>query len=93
VPEAAFNLAMKYRSGTGVENDLVEGAKWLRRGVELGDDKSLYYYGLALRDGKGIAKNMGEAIKHLKLAAEKGVIDAVTALASIHRDGANVEHD
>lgn len=58
-----------------------------REASQLGYVKSQYNLGLSYEIGKGVKKNLHEALKHYKLAAEEGHPQALYNMALIHLKG------
>lgn len=71
---AMFSLAECYDYGRGVTKDTVESMKWYRKAAEAGNANAMYYLGrcyeLALGDVR--ERNIPEALRYIRLAAEHG---------------------
>ena len=96
---AMYRLSIKYKNGSGVEEDMSEWEKWWKRafntylkagenGVpeamkECGD----YYRGMyssCLREDEWLERDEGKAIYWYEKAAERGLVDAMDALDSVY---------
>ncbi len=80
--EAYADLGAIYL-GSDLPNSKVEASKWFYEGAVRGDSKSLYSLGVMYYIGTGVPKNQSEGIKLLKLAAEKGYMDAIVSLKKL----------
>lgn len=59
------------------DNDKEKGVSYLKKGIELGDCKSMLRYGLMLQEGKEIPMNKEESLKYIKMAADKQNVAAI----------------
>ncbi|WP_170249403.1 tetratricopeptide repeat protein [Methylobacterium haplocladii] len=72
IGQAALGLA-EYHGETGTdEYDPALSAHWAGQASHLGNGSGSWRYGIALRDGLGVAKNIPEAERYLSLAADQG---------------------
>ena len=62
----------------------------LREKADAGDVASCYELALKLQSGSGVAKNLGEAFRYMKLAAEGGYSKAYRPLGEMYHQGAGV---
>lgn len=69
---ALINLANLYEQGQGVERDLKQAIKWLRRAAELGDARGQYPLAMAYEKGLGVERDLFQVEYWLEKAAEKG---------------------
>ena len=58
-------------------NEKEKGVSYLKKGIELGDCKSMLRYGLMLQEGKEIPMNEEESLKYIKMAADKQNVVAI----------------
>lgn len=67
-------LVSKIVSGgqTGVEKDMDEAVKWIRKAAEQGDAQAQYNLGVCYISGDGVVPNKQEAMKWLRKAAKQG---------------------
>jgi TPR repeat protein len=72
VSQAALGLAEYYGTADATDQDLGQSALWAKKASELGNASGSHRYGLALRDGAGIERDLPEAEKYLGLAVEQG---------------------
>ena len=62
--------------GDVVEQDYVEGVKWIRKAAEQGDAVAQYSLSACYYCGMGVEKDYEEAAKWCRKAAEQGFEDA-----------------
>lgn len=91
--EAQHNLAMLYRTGKGVEKDLVASFKWFQRAAEQRVPDAQYYLAYMYDNGEGIEKNLQKAIEWYRKAAEHGQGLAQINLGVIYAGGSGVPQD
>ena len=92
--DSQFELASMYRKGEGVEQDLVEAAKWYRKAAGQEHFSAQFYLGLMHQKGEGVEQDLVEAAKWYRKAAEQGGHAAAQFnLASMYRKGEGVEQD
>jgi len=76
-PGKQFNLAMDYINGEhGVKKDLSRGMTLLIASAHRDNPRAQYSYGLMLRDGAGVDKDLTEALNWLQKAASAGLANA-----------------
>lgn len=83
--EAQFLVSACYKHGRGIQENLAEAERWLRKAAANEFPRALLFLGLAYRSGnlyQNIAKDEEEAIKWLRKAAEGGFPGAYLALIS-----------
>lgn len=78
-PDAQFNLANKYYSGSGKVHDYAEALKWYHRAAEQGYSDAQYNLGAIYINGVGVAQDKVRAHMWLNIAATNGDINAGTA--------------
>lgn len=72
-PKAQCRLAAFLRDGElGTNPDAAGAAMWYKLAASAGDPDAMLAYGEALRAGRGVKKNLKEAVKYFKAAAEAG---------------------
>jgi TPR repeat protein len=74
--------------GDGVEQNVIEGLKWLRRAARRGDEEAQYNLGSAYLDGEGVKRSILHARTWLSKASKKGHTKARRLLQSLKVDGA-----
>lgn len=89
VPEAAYRLGVVYRSGTGVEKDIREAAKWFDAAAQRGNPDAQFALGIFYQNGTGVRQNRDEALRLLGLAARGGNRKAGEHLGRIQKSGKN----
>jgi TPR repeat protein len=67
-----------YENGRGVLQHHFEAVKWYGAAAERGDVFGQYHMGLCHLHGKGATKDLGQAYKWLKLAADQELIDGLS---------------
>ena len=70
--EAQKELASRYANGTGVEQSLIESAKWLAKAVAQGDLESMSHLGTFYLQGLGVEQSTEMAVYWLQRAAAGG---------------------
>ena len=87
-----FILCLMTLGGIGVEKNLAEAAKWIRlAGTKNAEAQALM--GVLYVYGKGVDQDVGEGVRRLREAAEKGVPLAMTSLGQIYFEGSGVVQD
>ena len=76
-------LGICYLYGLGVEKDLPECAKWMRKAAEQGDADAQCALGLLYEKGLGVEKDPAEAARWYWKSAEQGYQPAVDALCHL----------
>ncbi len=70
---ASYMLAMLYKEGKLVPQDMTEAAKWFRHGLEYGGHAACTYeLGLCYEKGLGVTQDTARAERYFKIAADKG---------------------
>lgn len=77
-----FELASRYRTGRGVNQDLATAFRWYREAAELVHKRAIFMIGVCYRDGQGVPRNDKEAAAYFKRAAES---DHPVALFNVYR--------
>lgn len=70
--KAQTELGTRYATGTGVDTDYNESAKWLRLAAEQGDAIAQYNLAICYGNGYGVEEDITEAKKWADLSAEQG---------------------
>ncbi|WP_433044719.1 tetratricopeptide repeat protein [Dactylosporangium sp. CS-033363] len=91
--DAAFELYVLFSTGTGVERDDAEAARWLRAAAELGQPRALYNMGAAHATGNGAALDPALALSYYERAAQAGNARAAATLGVMHLMGGEVPRD
>ena len=91
--EAQHNLAMLYRTGSGVKKDLTASLKWFRQAAEQGIPDAQYYLGYMYENGEGVEKNAHSALIWYRKAAEQGQGLAQINLGVLYANGVSVPQD
>src|SRR5439155_8795846 len=92
-PTAQSRPAGLLARGAGAEPDVVEAARWYRKGAEGGDPIAQDNLGSMLSEGRGVARDEAEAVVWWERAAERGVTAAQVKLGSAYAEGAGVPKD
>ena len=87
-----MHLIMHVRVVTG-EGDDAKAVEWLRRSVQKEHPASLYQLGLLAGSGRGMEKDVEQATKLMRLAAERGFAPAQYFLALTYIRGQGVPKD
>ena len=69
---AQYNLGTMYAAGQGVEQDYVEGIKWIRKAAEQGHAGAQFSLGIYFSDGLKIEPDMVKAFAWITLSAANG---------------------
>ncbi|MBD5255359.1 MAG: sel1 repeat family protein [Barnesiella sp.] len=85
IKKAAYPLAVYFIEGP--EPDDIYAIALLKKGVDAGDDKAMYYLATLYRDGKIVAKDSAMAFELFQKAADKGNTDSSLALADCYERG------
>ncbi|MCJ2017145.1 hypothetical protein MKK84_06860 [Methylobacterium sp. E-065] len=72
ISQAALGLAEYYGAADAADQDLGQCVHWAKKASELGNASGSHRYGLALRDGAGIERDLPEAERYFTLAVEQG---------------------
>lgn len=79
--EAIHNLAIRYTTGVGVDQDVEKGVAMYRVAAEAGHAGARCRLGAAYRSGCGVEEDMVEALRHFELATAAGHPEAQFNLA------------
>ena len=90
---ATYELAMRYRSGLGVEKNLSKALNLLNGAANAGLAKAQFQLGDMYENGLGVVTNKKLAVDWYKKAAELGHIDAQYNLGAMYLPGEGVARD
>jgi TPR repeat protein len=88
-----FNLAMAYRSGTGLAADAPRYFEWTRKAAGAGDTRAKFNLALAYEDGKGVEIDTSKYLEWLLSAAQDGEPVAMFNAALCYQDGIGTDKD
>lgn len=80
--QAQFELAQMYLYGKGAKQDHAEAIKWAEQAAAKGLPAAQRVYGVMLRDGYGVDRNIAKGREWLVKAADQGDAEAKVELAS-----------
>jgi TPR repeat protein len=92
-PEAQYNLAILYKQGRGVMQDVKQAVGWFRKAADAGIADAQYYLGHLYDKGEGVEQNYAEAFNWYQKAAEQGNAAAQTNLGVLYASGDGVKQD
>jgi TPR repeat protein len=93
-PDALLALGGLYLGGRGIPADHIEARKWLEKAAAQNCADAYNDLGLIYEQGgAGLNKNMGQALKYYRLAAEKGVGKGQMNLGRMYLYGFGVPKD
>jgi len=87
---AAYELGEAYNTGSGVEQDLNEGAKWINAAATRGEPRAQYVLGSAYYAGDDVEQDFIRAARYLTDSAEQGYAPAQYLLAECYANGRGV---
>jgi len=90
---AAYEVAMRYAEGRGVQPNLEEAARWFERAASKGLTPAQFRYASMLEKGQGVKKDLTAAHKLYVAAAAKGHAKAMHNLAVLYAEGAEGKPD
>ena len=90
---AQNNLGAMYESGTGVQEDAAEAARWYRVAAGQGEAVAQSNLGRMYHNGEGVPEDAAEAGRWYRLAAEQGYAHAQGVLGLIYASGEGVPRD
>lgn len=85
--QASVNLALLYRDGKGVSQNMAESLKWSMVGAQAGNPEGQFDVGDALLEGKFLPRDVPAALAWLHQSAHQGNSMAMYALAVVHNEG------
>lgn len=92
-PSAQFFSGITCLSGDGVEQDMMEAARWFQKAAEQGHAAAQFAAGRAFDKGEGVRQDRAEAVRWFKKAAEQENADAQFVLGLAFYNGEGVEMD
>jgi TPR repeat protein len=75
VKHAAYNLAVSYVMGRGIEKDEQAAARWMKVAADQKHTGAMFNYAMMLRDGIGVEKDEAGAVALCKAAAAQRASD------------------
>ena len=93
--EENMELAIIWFDGLAAEKEgnYVKAAELYRQAAEGGQVNAQNNLGLLYEDGKGVKKDLAEAVKWYRKAADNGECNAMFNLGSMYMNGEGVKHD
>ena len=85
--EASLNLAIMYRDGKGVGQNMAEFLKWSKAGALGGSPQGQFELGHALLEGRLLPRDVSAGLTWLHQSAHQGNPMAMYALAVVHNEG------
>ncbi len=89
-PEALYRMALRYKVGDGVKQNLQQAAILFRSAAELGHLAAQNDYGVCLQNGQGVKKDCKKAVAWYQKAAEAGYASAQLNLGYCYDRGEGV---
>jgi hypothetical protein len=91
VTAAQYDLGTLYATGTGIEPNAFEAARWIGKAAAAGHPEAALEFGVILFRGHGIPVDEKRGVEMFRAAAEKGLASAQDRLARCYVYGAGVE--
>jgi TPR repeat protein len=91
VAAAQYDLGTLYATGTGVDPNAFEAAKWIGKAAAAGHTEAQLEYAVMLFQGRGVPPDQKRGAQLFRAAAEKGLPVAQNRLARCYAHGAGVE--
>ncbi len=82
-PNAAYNLAVMYQKGDGVETNAEQTIYWYEKAAKAGFPNAQYNLGMIYFEGKLVEKDEKKARAYWQLAADQGFQPAIKLIQSI----------
>ncbi|MEZ5788300.1 MAG: hypothetical protein R3D62_17895, partial [Xanthobacteraceae bacterium] len=92
-PGAAYEIALRYAEGRGIDPDMAAAATWFARAAEGGIVPAQFRLGGMYEKGVGVNKDLVQARQYYQVAAEHGSAHAMHNLAVIYAEGADGQPD
>jgi localization factor PodJL len=86
-PAAAYEIAVRYAEGHGVQANAEEAARWYERAAGKGVALAQFRYAAMLEKGRGVKKDLSQARRLYLAAASKGNAKAMHNLAVLYAEG------
>ncbi len=93
LPFAAYNVALLYTKGQGVQKDPAEAAKWYRVAADKGIPEAQYNLGLLYSTGSGVPKDEKQAADWFEKAAQKGDSNAANNIGELYESSEGSLHN
>ena len=90
---AQTNLAIRYRDGISVKQNLQDAANWFRKAAEQGESRAQYELGLCLIEGIGVRQDNQKAVQWLRKSAEQNYGPAQLKLGIQYSLGIGIDED
>jgi TPR repeat protein len=91
VVTAQYDVGTLYATGTGVDPNAFEAAKWIGKAAAQGHTEAQLDYAVILFRGHGVPPDQKHGARLFRAAAEKGLAVAQNRLARCYSHGAGVE--
>jgi uncharacterized protein len=91
VAAAQYDLGTLYATGTGVDPNAFEAAKWTGKAAAAGLPDAQVEYAVMLFQGRGVPPDQKRGAELFRAAAERGVAVAQNRLARCYAHGAGVD--
>jgi hypothetical protein len=87
IANGAYNLAVLYHQGLGLDADLNKAIQWYKAAATMGHPEAQYNLGIAHIEGVGVSYDPFKATAYFEQAASNQVIEAAYNLGLIHENG------
>lgn len=87
IANGAYNLAVLYHQGLGLDADLNKAVQWYKAAATMGHPEAQYNLGIAHIEGVGVSYDPFKATAYFEQAASNQVIEAAYNLGLIHENG------
>jgi peptidoglycan hydrolase-like protein with peptidoglycan-binding domain len=91
-PTASFTMGVLCERGLGVERDSAKAVEWYRKAADR-LPAARHNLALLLRDGKGAAQDLPQAIELLRASAHDGMSASMFTLGDMYERGAGLPRD
>lgn len=92
-PGAAYEIALRYAEGRGIDPDMAAAATWFARAAEGGIVPAQFRLGGMYEKGVGVKKDLEQARHYYRAAADHGSAHAMHNLAVLYAEGADGKPD
>lgn len=82
-PNAQYTMALYYKNGTELEQDMQKSIEWGTKSAEQGYAHAQFYMGKCYLNGEGVDVDKEKGLDLLKKSAEQGYIDATKLLKEL----------
>ena len=90
---AQTNLAIRYRDGISVKQNLQDAVNWFRKAAEQGESRAQYELGICRIEGIGVRQDNQKAVQWLRKSAEQNYGPAQLKLGIQYSLGAGIDED